>query len=186
MVNFVAGLNRSIQIRQDAEGNLSNLNELIDTKVITSNAKMLRPKGVDFYITPWIPGQNDFGAYTVAQQEAEQTAEETPVPEPAPESVPDELPDDIEFDRDDFGDFLPEGDLVDDGRDEGQALTNEQVAELLTGRNTGDNVSMYVREPFIELPLNYQVAIQNKGYTAEEYDDMSEALKEKVLRCLGV
>ena len=186
MVNFVAGLNRSIQIRQDAEGNLSNLNELIDTKIITSNAKMLRPKGVDFYITPWIPERNDFGAYTVAQQEAEQTGKETPVSEPAPESAQDELPDDIEFDRDDFGEFLPEGDLVDDGRDEGQALTNEQVAELLKGRNTGDNVSMYVREPFVELPLNYQVAIQNKGYTAEEYDDMSEALKEKVLRCLGV
>ena len=181
LVNFVADLNRSIQIRQDANGNIQNLNELIDTKVITSNAKMLRPKGVDFYINPWIAEKNEFGPVTQSQQEIEKEAEpENPAEAPQSESNPD----DIEFDRDDLGDFLDEEE--DNGRDEGQALTPEQVQQAIMGRQSGDTIPLYIHEPFMELPYEFQVGIKNKGYTEEEYDEMSDDLKEKVLRCLGV
>ena len=48
---------------------------LIDNGLLTSNARMLRPKGVDFYVDPWDDESNDFRPVTEEQVKAEQEAD---------------------------------------------------------------------------------------------------------------
>lgn len=68
LTDFVAGLGRSIQLRQDVNGKITALDEYVDTGIITSNARMLRPKGVDFYINHWVEADGKFADYDTAQE----------------------------------------------------------------------------------------------------------------------
>lgn len=73
LTDFVAGLGRSVQLRQDANGKIININEYVNTGIITSNARMLRQKGVDFYVNPWDAQIGEFSPATNTQAEAEKT-----------------------------------------------------------------------------------------------------------------
>lgn len=76
MINFIAGLGRSIQVHERDKKSpsgetityIDNIKELIDDGMITSNARKLRPKGVDFWIMPWSPRLDLFAPATESQE----------------------------------------------------------------------------------------------------------------------
>ena len=115
LINHIASLGLSLQIKLDENGNMPNIQEYIDNDLITSNAKMLRPKGMDFYFVAWDDKAKDFVATPSQQQildeenraetyEAPATTNEEEESSESSESI--ELDDDeIVFDREDFGDF---------------------------------------------------------------------------------
>lgn len=96
LVNYIVDLNRAIQIRTDEDGKIPNLDTLISSGILTTNATKLRPKGSDFYIDPWIPAQQKFGNPkngVIRSNEPELSARE---------SVEDEIPVERLEDMDDF------------------------------------------------------------------------------------
>lgn len=117
LINHIASLGLSLQVKLDENGNMPNIQEYIDNGLITSNAKMLRPKGMDVYFVAWDDKAKDFVA-TPSQQEvldeasradtyeAPQTSGENAAEGSEEQTRPVEIDDDeIEFDREDFGDF---------------------------------------------------------------------------------
>ena len=117
LINHIASLGLSLQIKLDENGNMPNIQQYIDNDLITSNAKMLRPKGMDFYFVAWDDKAKDFVATPSQQQildeesraetyEAPATTNENEEEESNESSESIELDDDeIVFDREDFGDF---------------------------------------------------------------------------------
>lgn len=183
LIDFVAGLGRSLQLKQDANGRITNLQEMLDTGTITSNARMLRPKGTDFYINPWVARLSDFGAVTQTQLQADAAVAqggETVTPEPAAE-VP-------------LGDDFGGRDEFDDPEDTEPAYGEQRVkdthapeGEQPAGQDTeSDAVMKMVQQNYSELPANIQAGLQAKGYSEDEFNRLPVELKERVLRCLGV
>ena len=176
LIDFVASLGKSVQIRQNENG-VKGFDTLLSEGLITSNARMLRPKGVDFYINPWIGDK--FAPVTEYQREVDseysrQEREEEPV---VRQEVP--VPDDFEFgDRDDDSVYVEDvnrDDTVDDGLDD--------MAKAL-GMNNGSDVTDIINKKYSELSSDIKSRLDKKGYTESEYDSMSDIMKERVLKCL--
>ena len=179
LINLVAGLDRSIQIKQDSDGKIVNFEDYVEQGLITSNAKMLRPKGTDFYIDPWIPERSEFGPVTDSQiniANEQRTESSSPAPQPT-------LMEGSFGDRDDF-DGLFDNDVPAPREEKG--LSNTDVENTLMRRTDGNTVDALVKQKFSELPKQYKDGLVSKGYSESEYDAMGDVMKEKVLRCLGV
>lgn len=84
LINKIAEMEVSFQIRQKEEGGtIDQLDDYIVNGIITSNARMLRAKGVDFYFNAWDDETKSFKPMTAEQVKAE----EAPVaPQPSPET----------------------------------------------------------------------------------------------------
>lgn len=106
LLDLVAEQNKPIQVTYN-NGKISNIGELVDSGVITSNATLMRPVGTDFWIDPWDNESKTFEPLTEEQkqtwreQNMKQTSsvseEETPSvsnsgiePEPDMQSSPEE------------------------------------------------------------------------------------------------
>lgn len=68
LINHIASLGLSLQIKLDEDGNMPNIQQYIDNDLITSNAKTLHPKGMDFYFVAWDDKAKDFVATPSQQQ----------------------------------------------------------------------------------------------------------------------
>jgi len=93
LINKIAEMEVSFQIRQKEEGGtIDQLDDYIVNGIITSNAKMLRAKGVDFYFNAWDDESKSFKPMTAEQVKAEETpavsqsSPETGMP-PIPEAL---------------------------------------------------------------------------------------------------
>ena len=93
LINKIAEMEVSFQIRQKEEGGtIDQLDDYIVNGIITSNAKMLRAKGVDFYFNAWDDESKSFKPMTAEQVKAEETpmvsqsSSETGMP-PIPEAL---------------------------------------------------------------------------------------------------
>ena len=176
MIDFVAGLGRSLQIRQDARGRVPNIDEMIVTGLITSNARMLRPKGTDFYIYPWNEKTQDFAPKTSAQISAYEQMN--------PVSKSD---DDFDFgDRDDLGmiDENPETTYTEQPVQPRKPATNdrEEAAEAKPDETSADKAS---KRLFSDLPDSTRSELIKKGYTEETWNKMSEEFRDQVLTCIS-
>lgn len=84
LLRFFAEPGRAVQIRQvkkkgdngkietDANGQIENIDTIVSSGILTSNAVKLRAKGVDFYYNTWDEGQQAFAPLTQKQVAAEQ------------------------------------------------------------------------------------------------------------------
>ena len=77
LIEQIASLGKPMQLRRNIQGQVENIKELVDNGLITSNAKMLRPKGVNFYMDTWIPEKKEFGPVTKRQKEAAERRRQT-------------------------------------------------------------------------------------------------------------
>ena len=178
LCKYIAGLNRSVQIKLDTDGNVENLDELINDGVITSNARMLRPKGVDFYTDIWNEDAEDFvpGNDVIRDYEKNLEIDESNMTKQAnePVSVDDDFQD---IDEDDLN---MEG-VVTDG---GKAVEREADSDFMRRVDDGKKSNDITAVKFADLPESTKTALINKGYSEEEYDSMPELAKDKVLKCL--
>ena len=156
-------------LERDATGKITNLQQLIDDGLITSNAVKLRPKGVDFYMDAWIPEAGKFGLVTDVQREYVQEEVEQPREENT-RTVEDVLDEDTFGGRDDF-DF---GDNISEDSREGFAPQQEvPPMSFATTIKDYDSLNMFQKAD-----------LKEKGYSKEEFDKMSDIEKQKVLECL--
>ena len=169
--DFMAEQDRSLQIRRKEDGSVQNLKALVEEGLITSNARMLRPKGVDFYINPWDNKAEKFMPVTDAERQAEEERVESPSIEPG--DTKGSFDSDEGFgNRDDFDD-------LDEAAPEPRKA-EEEVSTAPEPRRT------QATENFSELKPETQEALQTKGYTEEEWNKMGPDEKEKILKCLSV
>lgn len=183
--DLLAGYGRSVQIRKNSKGDVQNFSEYIDSGVITSNARMLRPKGMDIYFNAWMPDKKEFGPITAAQANIQEGITNEDVM-PAPDEKPD-IPETEFGDTDEFG--------MDD--DSGTAY-GEKPVEKRKGENTDEaegqneftvpeSQQKYLEmldKKYSELDSETQEYIKLKGYSEKEFDELPDMLKEKVLKCL--
>ena len=163
LIKYIAGLDRSLQIRQNEDGSVTNFSEYVENGLITSNARRMYPKGTDFYINPWVGDK--FAPVTDAQHEAEiKTPVTVSQTEPLqPEPVPDF------FGMNEFSEMDAQDE---DYGDEEEMPQSEDI-----------NIFTYY-EPFFVLSPSVQSALLAKGHTEEEWDGLSPALREKIIKCL--
>ena len=109
LVDHIASLGLSLQIKQDENGNMPNYNEYVAAGLITSNAKMMRPKGMDFYMYAWDGKEFSPTAIQKGLMEdttKEKTYEKPKENEPVGETpAPDVKDVNVKFGRNDFGKF---------------------------------------------------------------------------------
>lgn len=201
LIKFLAQFDLSYQIRQPEDpahpgkylSQITNLNDLIDEGLITTNATKLRMKGTDFYCFAWDSKSGDFAPVTNAQvalneqldREAIAAAEVT-----AKTTNNTVMPNSVE-------DFKVDDDNPFASIDEGQAVEQPTSAAekpltddgtLVSGNNgsssaTNDSIAMYAVYPFAQLPIDIQATLREKGYTEEEYGRMSRVMRERALAC---
>ena len=121
------------------------------------------PKGVDFYINPWIGDK--FAPITSGQQTALAeipgfTSKTEPLqPEPYPDF---------------FG--LNEFAGIDTLAEDYGEVEDAPVEDVI-------NAFMYY-DSFANLPSSIQTLLSAKGHSEEEWDGLSPALREKIIKCL--
>ena len=183
LTDALAGFDKSIQIRLDRNGKLEHLDEYISQGLITSNARLLRPKGVDFYFKPWDSNTNQFydTARTLADIEAESDRSES---ESNSYKGLDAMESDFDLgDRDDFfGAVSP----VPEVSGVTKKVSDSDVRNILGIRSSDEVVVQYIHSKFIDLPQDIQAMLSKKGYTADEYDNMSDLEKDKIVRCISI
>ena len=164
LIKYIAGLDRSLQIRQNEDGSITNFSEYVENGLITSNARRMYPKGTDFYINPWVGDK--FAPVTDSQREA---MEEIPTAISQTEPLQPEPTRDF-FGMDEFADM---NEADEDYGDEEEMPESE------------DDVNMFTyNEPFSVLTSSLQSLLLAKGHTEEEWNGLSPALREKILKCL--
>ena len=163
LIKYIAGLDRSLQIRQNEDGSVTNFSEYVENGLITSNARRMYPKGTDFYINPWVGDK--FAPITDAQREVEiKTPITVPQTEPLqPEPVPD---------------FFGMNEFVEMNAQDEDYGDDEKMPQSV------DTNTFTYYEPFSELPPSVQSALLTKGHTEEEWNRLSPALREKIIKCL--
>lgn len=169
LIDFIAGKNRSLQLRQDSTGKIQNIRELIETGAITSNARMLRPKGTDFYINPWFADKQEFGPATQTQADVEfnrraEVKEEIPVQKEVP------VVDDLDFD---FG-----------GRDEFDAP--EEVEPAQGEKTPTEREQQASQQQTSEILSNLKEALlKTKRYSVGRRGNLSVSYKDGILTVSG-
>jgi len=163
LIKHVAELDRSLQIRQNEDGSITNFSEYVENGLITSNARRMYPKGMDFYINPWVGDK--FAPVTDNEREA---LAEIPTAISQTEPVQPEPPKDF-FGMDEFSEM----DTQDEDYGEDEEMPEPEDITVFNGY-----------EPFAVLPDSLKAQLVAKGHTEEEWDSLSPALREKILKCL--
>lgn len=173
--SFIAKLEKPVQVRtsQTASGveTIDNLNDLLSDGMITSNAKMLRPKGVDFYINPWHNGK--FSPVTEKQSEVAAIISD----KKGTRITTNGLSDDAGF---------SERELVGAVKPISQPARNISVIYSSEQEVPKVDVSDYITIPFSDLPSGYLTHLVSKGYSEEEWNDMSDLEKQRILQCIFI
>lgn len=192
VIDFISSLDKSLNIKYSpTTHSLTNLDDLISSGEITSNAKMLRAKGVDFYCDPYNPESGEFMKIepvtpAVKPQSAVVAPENdtfngngvegTEFDEELDESLTDSSKEDIDFDE------------VDDDAGYSDATArkarNDAVAAVEQEALGGTEMPKHINSEFSELPEDTKKLLIEKGYSEDEWSGMSDMLRERVLRCL--
>lgn len=171
LMDYFAGLDRHVRTRvkiidDSGESGNTNFNDLLENGLIQSNARMLRPKGVDVYIDPWLG--EDFGPVTDKQREAHKVAEEVQQKTKPVSQGLSVKP----------GSGTITGRRRISGRRGAQTGT-EQVNQATAGKQL----------KLSELDENIQSELKKKGYDKEVdgkplFDKMSREEQDNLLRCI--
>ena len=179
LIGKVAELEASFQIRQKEEGGtLDQLEEFIDNGIITSNAKMLRAKGVDFYFNAWDDESQSFKPMVAEQVSALESAEVSSEPEVSPGLPP--IPAGLE------GAVLRRSNRDDDdwfGEDAAPIPDKVSVSPQLPIQESAPaNPASRV---WSELSADEMAGLSQLGWSEEEFNDSSPDEQDKALRCIG-
>lgn len=197
LTDIIAKQGRSLQI----QGNVSNINELVENGLITSNARMLRPKEVDFYIDAWDDNANEFSPATDIQAKAIKDIEvEKGYTQPSrKESVNlEQISENAVLDgMDEYAIDTTEGDVYGEkpvdttpteepksNESDDKVTTNSEANQVIDSKATEGDVANLSQRTFSELPTVVQEALKASGTTEKEWDEMSEIMKEKMLDCM--
>jgi hypothetical protein len=177
LTDYIADQNLSVQLKMDKNGKLRNLSQLIESGIITSNARMLRAKGVDFYAYPWRNETKDFGPVTPEQIELQQEVNNEQASRGVPEISDVEEPFD---DRDDFGLFDDDFDSLEPSK------IDEEIDGLQVSLGADEtNEAALSKNDYSSLPKDIQKNLIAKGWSEEEWNNAEPGVKERVLKCLG-
>ena len=177
LTDYIADQNLSVQLKMDKNGKLRNLSQLIESGIITSNARMLRAKGVDFYAYPWRNETKDFGPVTPEQAELQQEVNNEQNERGVSEISDVEEPFD---DRDDFGLFDDDFDSLEPSK------IDEEIAGLQASLGADEtNEATLSKNDYSSLPKDIQKNLIAKGWSEEEWNNAEPGVKERVLKCLG-
>ena len=175
LINRIAEMGVSFQIRQKEEGGtIDQLNEFIDNDIITSNARMLRPKGVDFYFDAWDDASKSFKKLVAEQVAAEErsavpTAQEGFMP-PIPAALAGAVLRRSNRDDDDW---------FDDGAEPARERIEPQAPPVMPMQPETNGVK------WGGLDASERDGLIASGWTEEEFDRSSYEEKDAALRCIG-
>lgn len=180
LTNLIAGFDRSVQIKLDENGKIQNLDRYIENDILTSNARMLRQKGVDFYFDTW--NGEDFSPATssIAEIEKKESIPET-------QSTLEEIPDNLDAN---FDDMLGDPTINNDDAkqiSERKSITeykSEGYSEYQDKVNDNSEHAEIAKKKFSELSDNIREQLSSKGYSEQEWNSTPEVLRDKILKCL--
>lgn len=165
-------------IERSATGEFTNLAQLINDGLITSNATKLRPKGVDFYMDAWIPRSvtddgtaidGHFGLVTDTQRKwVENETDVKPTEERQVESIEEILGEDTFAGREGLGQGVP--DLFGLNFEEEHEQMNEIPAH------------QWMRE-YKDLGESEKEKAQKEGYDEKKWNSESFMMRKQVLEC---
>lgn len=174
LIDKIAQMEVSFQIRQKEEGGtIDQLDDYIVNGIITSNAKMLRAKGVDFYFNAWDDESKSFKPMIAEQVKAEETpaapqqSSEMGMP-PIPEALRGAV---IGYSNRDDDDWF-----ADDAEPAPERISPQETPAIpgisLTPVNDWQNLAEEQRSKLAE-----------KGWTEAEFNTVSPEEQEIALRC---
>lgn len=167
IMNAIAELDPALQLKQDEEGNITtDIDTLINGDHITTNAELLRAKGVDFYTEPWQYNSDEkqWGFYPAtdaqmrAQAQRDNDAVSREVKEGDDSVVADEVPETPEE--------MPEFDYP-EGEDPVDNLEKSEDVPL----------------KYDDLTDSQKEALKAIGLTPEEYDPNNSFIRDEILAC---
>lgn len=174
LINKIAEMEVSFQIRQKEEGGtIDQLDDYIVNGIITSNAKMLRAKGVDFYFNAWDDESKSFKPMIAEQIKAEeapavpQQSSEMGMP-PIPEALRGAV---IGYSNRDDDDWFS---------DDAEPAT-ERISVQDTPVIPGVSSEPIKRWDTLTGPEKARVI--EKNYTEDEFNKMSPEMQDFALRC---
>ena len=181
LIDKIADLGVSFQIRQKEEGGtLENLEEFIDNDILTSNARMFRPKGVDFYFNAWDDESQSFKPMTSEQVSAVEKIKQPEVPvtqlpgsSPIPAGLESAVIHRSNRDEDDW--------FGDDAAPEPTKPTQKPL-EPLPGTHPNPQPE---RQTWSEVDPRITEYLTEQGWTEEEFNNASPEEQEKAVRCAG-
>lgn len=171
LIQKFAEVGMSFQIRQKEEGGtIDQLDDYIVNGIITSNARMLRPKGVDFYFNPWNDSNKSFEPATSEQAAVEESSAPAQTSDGAMPPIPEAMRgavlrysnrDDDEFDDvdDTYGRPAPQDPPAMPG------VTDKKV--------------------WTDLSSEQQSGLAELGWSDSEFNSATREEQEKALRCIG-
>ena len=171
LIGKIAEMNVSFQIRSSFSGNTGWLKNFIDNDIITSNARMMRPKGVDFYFDAWDDESKSFKKLI-----AEQVREENPVaPEqPAAPTAPAQEGAVLRFSNRDEDDWFVEDAAPEMERDEN--LAAPPVISNMPEANVRD---------WSNITEEQRNGLASMGWSEAEFNASSPEEQEQALRCIS-
>lgn len=174
LINKIAEMEVSFQVRQKEEGGtIDQLDDYIVNGIITSNAKMLRAKGVDFYFNAWDDESKSFKPMTAEQVKAEGTPT---IPQSSPETGMPPIPEALR------------GAVIGySNRDEDDWFTDD-------AEPAPDRIPVQVPPAIPGIPVNpvndwqnlteeQRNSLSEKGWTEVEFNTASPEEQEIALRC---
>ncbi len=198
LTTAIARLGLSINVKVPKENNsndsIPHFDEFFNAGMITSNARMLRPKGMDFYFDAYNPETGQFEKMTADQLQAEQELKRQ-----AAEKA-NEQSDETGYDS---AEGVNSDDLFGD-RKEGLKLLEPEVKKseergqdkksvdepVPSTEQTQDGVKMTEgtrRAPeYAELTKEQQAVLQKKGYDEEMFNALDDKSRNQKLECLYV
>ncbi|MBQ3950166.1 MAG: hypothetical protein II661_06810 [Bacteroidales bacterium] len=167
LVDFLAAQNK--HIRPEVENSkLKHMSYYVSEGLLESNAAMLRPKGVDVYIYPWLGDK--FGIAStqqaeIAEQEQKEDVKETPVVAPL---------------DDDYSAVDPEDDTeVYEASENSQPITPQ---EDIPAQDAEEDKPI----TWVSLGEDVRGELKKQGYTSDFFDTLSEEMKHQLVSCINV
>lgn len=227
MTKFFTKLNCAIDVRlprkaedneKTKETNLENfqkrVGELYNEGILTTNARMLRPKGADFYFDAWDDKKKAFGPITASQMRLreEQDIREVEEQRMKEEGVP-EIPADIE-DVDEKASAVSEMDGFDaDGFAAEDTSESESDSTFVRGTSETEqekhaessdesapaeresesvkpksdaakNFEEFLTKPYEELDAETKKHLEHQGISEEIYNGMTRESRRKLVVCI--
>lgn len=176
LIGKIAEMGVSFQIRQKEEGGtIDSLDEFIDNDIITSNARMLRPKGVDFYFNAWDDTDKTFKPMTSEQV----SAQETPAPAPMASPGLPPLPSALE------GAVLRRSNRDDDDWSDDDAAPAPVKSSYQSQSSEPELAQGTVSRSWADLSAEEMSGLSQLEWSEEEFNEASDDEKDKALRCIG-
>lgn len=166
LIDKVLEMEPSFQVNEDMD-----IDDFINNDIITSNARMLRPKGVDFYAYPWDDSTQTFHPMTSAQKQIDEEVEAKKVAET--QGNPHESTPVVEEEDNDWENAKPSNQPVrTDKKDATKAEMPAPATQLI--QRTWDSLTEEERQK-----------LTDDEWTEEEFNNSSPAEQQAALTCPG-